>query len=288
MYKYKPFYISSFGGSATMWINKVLNEHPKVVSFHGTRSLPPFDSGVNDIVPISFAQGLDLMINNAENTKIFGAIHGYYGLSMYDAMKQVEGQFCAILRDPIRRINSLFNHHYKHLMGISEKNWDNNISVYVDMVGKNYDKVMLRGSNLELSEVVSTFQWICEGTIGNDMMLQQAIGNDLMFKMETLVSDKEYFTKFFAFLTSGDVMADDEYLNSIIKIKKTNQHSHTEDTNESIYNSWPDIFKFSLHNIIQKYGGIKVQYNYKQFGYDLYYNEQDFFDFKDSKIVKVS
>ena len=43
------FYISSRGHSATGWLAKQISKHNKVVCWHGTRSIPPSDPGINDL-----------------------------------------------------------------------------------------------------------------------------------------------------------------------------------------------------------------------------------------------
>ena len=158
----KPFYVSSFGGSATQWVSTVLNYHENIVCYHGTRSLPPYPSGTNDISPEKFVDGLRQSIANCSNTKIFGAVHGYYGLSLYDAIDGCDGKFAAVTRHPIKRINSLFNHHYKR----QRKDWDRTKSVYMDFEDKKSDFVRLDDKkNVVFSDMTNTFHWICNGTI---------------------------------------------------------------------------------------------------------------------------
>ena len=42
------FYISSQGHSASAWLSKSLCVHPKIVCWHGSRSIPPYHSN-NDL-----------------------------------------------------------------------------------------------------------------------------------------------------------------------------------------------------------------------------------------------
>ena len=73
------FYISSQGHSATGWLAKVLSMHPKIVCWHGTRSIPPFGSGENDITGPEFVKGLSQCQKGCFNEKVFGECQGYYG-----------------------------------------------------------------------------------------------------------------------------------------------------------------------------------------------------------------
>ena len=52
------FYISSQGHSATGWLAKGLSMHPDIVCWHGTRGIPPYDSGLKDIAIKDFVEGL--------------------------------------------------------------------------------------------------------------------------------------------------------------------------------------------------------------------------------------
>jgi len=103
------FYISSRGHSATGWLAKVLSSHPDIVCFHGTRSLPPYRSGINDIHPKDFIKGLVQMEDNTRGQKLFGACHGYNGNLSKQYTEDNGGVFMGILRDPIMRVNSIFS-----------------------------------------------------------------------------------------------------------------------------------------------------------------------------------
>mgnify|MGYP001464420666 CR=1 FL=1 len=43
------FYISAIGHSASLWLSTALTTHPDIVCWHGNRSIPPYDSGSNDL-----------------------------------------------------------------------------------------------------------------------------------------------------------------------------------------------------------------------------------------------
>ena len=73
------FYISSLGHSATGWLASILSEHPDLVCFHGTRSIPPYGSGTFDMTPSEFVDGLIQLEKNCRHKKQFGACHGFYG-----------------------------------------------------------------------------------------------------------------------------------------------------------------------------------------------------------------
>ena len=102
------FYISSQGHSATGWLAKVLSMHPKIVCWHGTRSIPPFPAGVKDMYVEDFINGLMQCEKASMEEKIFGACHGFYGIKAKDCVERKSGTFLAILRHPVMRVNSIF------------------------------------------------------------------------------------------------------------------------------------------------------------------------------------
>ena len=102
------FYISSQGHSASGWLSRALSMHPKIVCWHGTRSIPPYDSGENDISGKNFVEGLLQCEKGCQNGKIFGACHGYYGPQLKKTVEENNGTFLWIVRNPIKRVNSIF------------------------------------------------------------------------------------------------------------------------------------------------------------------------------------
>ena len=285
-----PFYISSFGGTATMWLNKVLNSHAKVVSYHGTRSLPPYDSGTNDISPELFAKGLTLSMQNTGHSKIFGAIHGYYGLAMQAAMSHEGGVFCAVTRSPIKRINSLFNHHYDNFIKSNNQLRNKDTSVYADLVEKNFDQVSIdqQSNGIVTSGVVNTFQWICNETLKNDVALLDSIGIKLNFKMELLVKEQDYFVHFFETITDKKMPIEQAYLDEIFQISNINKHARVEESEQEIYQQWPDIFKLIYKNTVISNGGVNVLKKYQTIDYQVVDNLTDEFLLENNRFKLVN
>ena len=108
------FYISSQGHSASSWLSNILNQTPRIVCFHGTRSIPPYDNGINDLNEKEFTNALLQMSHNTFSQKIFGACHGFYGNSMRHITLSNEGPYFAIIRNPILRVESIFNTFLPH------------------------------------------------------------------------------------------------------------------------------------------------------------------------------
>jgi hypothetical protein len=116
------FYITSQGHSATSWLSNILNQTPKIVCFHGTRSIPPFENGLIDLNEKEFTNALLLMNKNTFLQKIFGACHGFYGNSMRDLTLFNKGSYFAILRNPILIVESIFNTFLPHHISNEDEN----------------------------------------------------------------------------------------------------------------------------------------------------------------------
>ena len=283
----KPFYISSFGGTATLWINEVLNAHPEIVSFHGTRSIPPHGSGTNDLSPEAFTQGLNLLMTKSSHSKLFGAIHGFYGATLYPSIQAVGGAFCAVTRNPIKRINSLFNHHYKKTVGTGENGWDKRKTVYQDMVDKKFDAIAFDAQNqVKTSAVVEYFMWICEGTLGNDILLFDILGLEYTFKMEKLVTDRDYFANLLSVIGQDNLTISDKYLDKVFTTAETHKHAHVEQSEQDIFDSWPDILKLIYKNNFAKLNPSKVASVYEALDYEVVDNQQDTFEVEHNYFVR--
>ena len=113
------FYISSQGHSASTWLSRALNVHQKVVCWHGSRSLPPYKASneyYRNFSPKEFVNGLEACEKNTYGEKIFGAIHGFYGIAMKQEIEKKGGNFFAIFRHPYAKINSIFSAMYPTML----------------------------------------------------------------------------------------------------------------------------------------------------------------------------
>jgi len=101
------FYISSRGHSASGWLAKQISKHPKVVCWHGTRSIPPAGPGINDLSPKDFVKGLKIL-EKQRDERIYGAVHGFHGATIKNEIEKEGGKFAGIFRDPVSKISSFF------------------------------------------------------------------------------------------------------------------------------------------------------------------------------------
>ena len=113
------FYISSQGHSASSWLSRALNVHQKIVCWHGLRSIPPYKTSneyYRNFSPKEFVNGLEACEKNTYGEKIFGAIHGFYGIAMKQEIEKKGGNFFAIFRHPYAKINSIFSALYPKVL----------------------------------------------------------------------------------------------------------------------------------------------------------------------------
>ncbi len=111
------FYISTQGHSASGWLARSFNFHPKIICWHGSKSIPPYNSIEKSeyiLNPKEFAKGLIECEKNTNYEKLFGAIHGFHGVSIKKEIEKNNGKFFAIFRHPYNKINSIFSAYYPH------------------------------------------------------------------------------------------------------------------------------------------------------------------------------
>ncbi len=266
-----PFYISSRGHSATAWVSAMFSSHPDIVCFHGTRSVPPYGSGTgHDMDPESFVQALEVCAGSSHG-KLFGAVHGFYGVACKEAIEKRGGRFAAIIRHPIKRIHSCFLFSYAgKIMGESTSK-PVGLDLYAFIRSRNMDKVAQRvdaNGSLLVSEVENCFFHTCESLVHFDIECLREAGYEANFRMEDIVSSTDAFLHLFDYMTLGKVQYDQEYVGKISESRKINTHT-VPATHDEIYESWPESFKYLFHLALERNGGAPVYEAYAAMGYDL-------------------
>jgi len=73
------FYILTCGSTASVWLARVLNQHPEIVCFHGVKMLAPRASTIDPSESLArqFVRELTHLYHLAHGQQIFGAIHGF-------------------------------------------------------------------------------------------------------------------------------------------------------------------------------------------------------------------
>ncbi len=262
--RFPPFYVSSFGGSATYWFASSLSMHPDIVCLHGTRSIPPKPNGTNDIPPKPFVDGLvDLHLICCEQ-KLFGAVHGYHGVDAKDAIDAHGGVLATIVRHPIRRIHSLCTHHLKHLVDGEPDN------IYTGLVAAGQVSAAPNmQANASLSEGENLFMWLCEGAFRWDMESITGLPPDHIFKMENFTRNPDEWRRVIAVLSQNALGATDEYLDAVYSQGKKNAHAKKSLTPTEIHDCWPPVFRLFYYRALHKHGFMALYELYHTFGYEM-------------------
>ena len=283
------FYISSRGHSASGWISKALCKHKDLICFHGTRSIPPYATGVKDLTEEKFVQSLEIMEQNTHYEKIFGACHGFYGTSLKILMESKNGQFFSIIRNPLLRTNSLFSEaipriiksNYnqiileKDLYNFLQENKDNlNFSfkknnskrTNIDIFKKVINKIDVKNNNKIFDEIVRVFINCCNETFNYDYDTFKFCTNSQIIQMEEIVSSKKYFKDNLLDKIVKD--SSDSFLDEIFSDKNhINKHSSIKHKNPiKIFELWPKSFQDYFKEKLQDDFLIK---NYNNMNYHL-------------------
>ncbi|MDX2346781.1 MAG: hypothetical protein QNK11_07925 [Legionella sp.] len=304
------FYISSRGASASTWLFNLLNTHPNILTVHGTRSIPPYQSGTADQSAKEFFNRFPAYRDvRKTNAHIIGGIHGYYGLSAKLAVEKHGGVFLSIIRDPIKRIHSLFSHSFRNYIENSN-GLSNNASIY-DMIKNDYldfrpDRVALNkdyqrhkikstlstlkatlkgetrisfpsvytinGEKLLFTPVEQTFLDLCASIFNDDLTLMRALNPNDIYKMEDIVSNQATCMKLMAKISSETISFSESDIKNISGHFNTKIRSHAKAASsaEDVYNTWPISFKFIYQTILKHLGGANIVAEYKaRFNYDL-------------------
>jgi hypothetical protein len=108
---YPFFNISSRGGSATMWLAKILNSHPLCFCIHGVEpECNPYAHPLSPELEIQKLAALREQDTSKSGPRTFGIIHRFYNTAPKTDFLKAGGSFSAILRHPFKRINSLFTY----------------------------------------------------------------------------------------------------------------------------------------------------------------------------------
>lgn len=222
------FFISSFGGTATKWLSLTLSGHPEIECFHEFQKITGStkDPYQLDVKPVR--QFVDDLLHWANRSgKYLGAVHRYHGLQAYKAITSAGGRFCAVTRDPISRINSLYHFHlddHKHKASICRA------------VSRKYESLIFdHGETLTENELI--FLWVAGQTLRYDFELAN-LPRHQMFKMEELTQDETTFSRLVSYLTRDSLSFTSAELQSIFSKGKVNQHAAKSQNPQDIAAQW--------------------------------------------------
>lgn len=209
------FYISSHGHAASGWIAKVLSIHPKITCWHGTRSIPPFQSGMSrDLSEKEFVEGLIQCEKATFKQKIFGACHGFHGIKLYEQIKKNNGIFLALVRNPLQRTHS-------HLCSrlaydISGEKFSGNHKFDLEKFFKNYENLI----NENFAEVINQIN-LKKQKRQNFLNFLNFLKKIKVHKPLKLTNNKiKQFKKIYSKTTKNRIVVKDNYIDYKIDFEK--------------------------------------------------------------------
>ena len=261
-----PFFnVSSTGATATVWLTQVLNAHPQIAAFHALRSDPFLIKGKNMSFDEIFS-GMQILKERMYGISSLGLVHTFYHSHFREKLKQAQGGHIAIIRDPIRRIHSLFYHHYEQTHKVEIIDND----PYLTLQKNNHiselklpSEVLRRRLNIYELE----FLVLCNSTIKNDILNVIQCQPEEIFIFEDFVKDKDYFCGLIHQLigTEDDSFFENKFDEN--KKKKVNQHVAKKVDSYSIFQSWPLELKNIFLYVILLHGVDNVVSLYTSHGY---------------------
>lgn len=124
------FYISSTGHQGTGFLAKILSSHKNIVCWHGSRTVPPSRFAINSMDLEEYVKSLSFCELGCFNKKIFGGIHGFHGTKILNILNKYNGKFFACLRDPVKKINSMFEASLIDYLSLGNLSRPFNLNIY--------------------------------------------------------------------------------------------------------------------------------------------------------------
>ncbi|POF34360.1 hypothetical protein [Roseibium marinum] len=258
----KPFYISSYGGSATAWLSASLSSHPDIVCYHGTMSFPPgrADRRFHRIHPREFMQSLVVSAEATRFKKAFGAIHGYHGTSAREAVEDLGGTFCGVIRHPINRLKSLSHIHLaEHCEALEPVRFRKLKGDVMATLAETQNEQLLEKAANRASTIFRNL--VCY-----DFQMHAECGRERLFKMEDLTSKRKSYKEFFNYVTDGKVSPSWRYVSSVMKINNQNRRVSNAPAAFAL-RSWPQEIKSQIYQNIEDLGREKYVDFYESYGY---------------------
>lgn len=281
------FYISSFGASATVWIGRALSLHPDVVCWHGTRAVPPHVAGTGDLSPEDFADELLICARNTGGAKAFGAIHGFHGTRAKAAFEARGGRFSCVLRDPVKRIHSLFWAYAEDVLGQPVDDVYGVVGALATeqrlrplrgrerlanrlgrLAGRHEAEQRLREYK-SATGLVSKFRWICNRTLEYDLECIASLESEQVARMESLTTDPDALDRFLDRNVRSGIGCTDAMRQRLFSGQKLNRHARRPLESTEILESWPPALREIYRAALERLGLDRLQEAYGAFGYAL-------------------
>jgi len=196
---YPFFNISSRGGSATMWLAKILNSHPLCFCIHGVEpECNPYAHPLSPELEIQKLAALREQDTSKSGPRTFGIIHRFYNTAPKTDFLKAGGSFSAILRHPFKRINSLFTYDLNKAKMENAIPLQKGLSIYETLKEDGYitdpdDAPMLMATMDPLTNIERSFLRVCSQVLNHDMdIIQNGFDQNNIIRFEDMTSDSSH------------------------------------------------------------------------------------------------
>jgi len=200
----------------------------------------------------------------------FGTIHTWWGTEPREAFMSRGGTFSAILRDPIRRLHSLFSHHYLH--DVKKLPAGHSSQMHYDELVENGD--IGPPQNLAINEIRNdpfseTEDWfiaLCWQILESDLDVIDNCTPRQVLKHEDLVGShdglRDGLRRILDTETIDDFPGAKNYFDQVV-----NRHAATPLSSTEIFQRWPEklkkMFVFNMLGLdVDKIKKAYAQYDY--------------------------
>src|SRR5262245_58388132 len=277
------FYILTCGSTASVWLSRVLCQHPEIVCFHGTKTIP-VAAKLDPSEPLArqFVRELDHLYWLSQGEQVFGSVHGFAAREIAPEIAAVEGAFAAMIRHPVTRLNSLFHRAAEALGTVALPDDD----IYRPFRDNQADPGPIDepepGS--VLAPYVRQFEELSNNALTEDTCTLGHMDERDTFRYEKIVVDPAYFRACFERLAEGcrhamDVSTTrrgavrldcgDAYLARVFQMGNINRKTNGDGSADGIVAKWPSRFTAIFIDELERQGGRDAADRYAAFGYQL-------------------
>ncbi|MBF0296381.1 MAG: hypothetical protein HQL96_14425 [Magnetococcales bacterium] len=244
------FYVSSFGGSATLWLARSLDLHDDIICFHGSRQFPLLPASRNpqqhlpnstELTAGEFALRMQILSETARDTRgrevFVGGVHGFHGLQMHPAMTTLDGCFAFSIRHPVLRIASLYNEHYRVMRMNTVDAQGKWAWLRAGYATKHEELITLFCTVMEPNPEDVILLWLASVTVWADYYSARTPDWPI-FRMEDYTVNRDVFQAMFHTLTGNRLACSSEYLDRIFAQGKLNVHRRNSRLPAEEFRSW--------------------------------------------------
>ena len=272
---YPFFNISSRGGSATMWLAKILNSHPLCFCIHSVEpESNPYTHPPSPELEIQKLAALREQDTSKSGPGTFGIIHRFYDTAPKTDFLKAGGSFSAIVRHPFKRISSLFVHHFNESKILSGIPLLKGLSVYETLKESGWitdpdDAPILMAQKEPHTHAEDLFKSICSQVLHHDMdIIQNGFDQNNIIRFEDMTSDSSHCLNWL----EGVLGFRDKILVKCVEREFNNPYNIHAGLNQvstaQLFAAWPETFKKIFFSVVISLDYEQVLTAYKGVDYE--------------------